>query len=158
MTAEVAILNKTAVALAADSAMTLSESGKTYPADKLFSLGPHHEIGVMIYNNAEFMGVPWETLVKMYRDELGTSPLGTTEAYAEGLINSICNTSVVTPRREIDNLKRILRDRYASVGQLAEAACYDLADQGRLTARAEATAFGVCRSRHADGLGGSFRA
>ena len=38
MTAEVALLNNAAVALAADSAMTLSGSGKTYPAQKLFSL------------------------------------------------------------------------------------------------------------------------
>ena len=108
MTAEVALLNKTAVALAADSAMTLDESGKTYPADKLFCLGPRpHEIGVMIYNNAEFMGVPWETLVKMYRDELGTHALSTAGAYADGLITFILAGNIVTPTREIDNLGRI---------------------------------------------------
>ncbi len=66
MTAEVAILNKNAVALAADSAMTTG-LGKIYPANKLFALTKHRPLGVMIYNKADFMGVPWETLIKMYR-------------------------------------------------------------------------------------------
>ena len=38
MTAEVAVLNKSAVALAADSAMTVAGTGKTYPTNKLFAL------------------------------------------------------------------------------------------------------------------------
>ena len=62
--AEIALLNKTAVALAADSAMTDLGTGKIYPANKLFALTKWHPIGVMISN---FMGVPWETIIKMYR-------------------------------------------------------------------------------------------
>ncbi len=80
MTAEVALLNKTAVVLAADSAMTIAGSGKTYPAQKLFALTKHHPVGAMIYNNAEFMGIPWETLVKMYRRSLGNKSQPTIEA------------------------------------------------------------------------------
>lgn len=70
MTAEIAILNKTAVALAADSKVTLSLQGrqKTYDTvDKLFSLSKTEPIGAMIYGNAEFIGFPWETIVKEYR-------------------------------------------------------------------------------------------
>lgn len=54
MTAEIAILNKDAIALAADSAVTISagdKEEKTYDsADKLFELCRHNPIGVMIYN------------------------------------------------------------------------------------------------------------
>lgn len=70
MTAEIAILNKTAVALAADSKVTLSTEGKqkTYDTvDKLFSISKIEPVGAMIYGNAEFMGFPWETIVKEYR-------------------------------------------------------------------------------------------
>lgn len=70
MTAEIAILNKTAVALAADSKVTLSMAGKqkTYDTvDKLFSLSKAEPVGAMIYGNAEFMDFPWETILKEYR-------------------------------------------------------------------------------------------
>lgn len=76
MTAEIAILNKNAVALAADSAVTLRnpETQKVYnTANKLFMLSKYHPVGIMIYGPAELMGVPWETLIKVYREELGTT-------------------------------------------------------------------------------------
>ena len=73
MTAEVAILNKNAVALAADSAVTLRnpETQKVYnTANKLFMLSKYHPVGIMVYGPASFMGVPWETAIKMFREEL----------------------------------------------------------------------------------------
>jgi hypothetical protein len=57
MTAEVAILNKSGIALAADSAVTLGV-GKTYnTADKLFALSKYHPVGIMIYSSASLMGI-----------------------------------------------------------------------------------------------------
>jgi len=73
MTAEVAILNKNAVALAADSAVTLRnpETQKVYnTANKLFMLSKYHPVGIMVYGPASLMGVPWETVIKIYREEL----------------------------------------------------------------------------------------
>jgi hypothetical protein len=71
MTAEVAILNKSAVALAADSAVTISigdKEEKTFDsADKLFELCRHNPIGVMIYNGLSFAEVPLQTIVKQFR-------------------------------------------------------------------------------------------
>jgi len=67
MTAEIGILNTTGVALAADSAVTIGSSKVFNSADKLFSLSKHHPVGIMIYGNASFMGVPWETIIKIYR-------------------------------------------------------------------------------------------
>lgn len=72
MTAEVAVLNKLAVALAADSAVTFSTEGLqkiNNAGNKVFSLSKREPVGIMVYGNAEFMGVPWETVIKVYRSE-----------------------------------------------------------------------------------------
>ena len=78
MTTEVVVLNKHGVALAADSAVTVRTSTpggageKTFPtANKVFALSGHAPAGIMAFGDAEFMGVPWETIVKMYRGNLG---------------------------------------------------------------------------------------
>jgi len=68
MTAEIAILNCEAIALAADSAVTMiGTSGEKIftSANKLFTLSKYHPVGIMIYGNALFMGVPWETIIKI---------------------------------------------------------------------------------------------
>jgi hypothetical protein len=84
MTAEIAVLNKYGVALAADSAVTIGENGKVYnSANKLFLLSKFHPVGIMIYGNAEFMGVPWETIIKQYRRKHGSTPFNTLEDYAK---------------------------------------------------------------------------
>ncbi len=66
MTAEITVMNKSAVALAADSAVTLGPpgNGKIYDTvNKVFSLSKFHPVGIMIYGNAEFMRIPWETII-----------------------------------------------------------------------------------------------
>jgi hypothetical protein len=89
MTAEIAILNKSAVALAADSAITLG-SQKTYNSgNKLFSLSKFRPIGIMIYGNAEFMGIPWETIIKYYRSKLKDNKFNRLLDYANDLIQFI---------------------------------------------------------------------
>jgi len=78
MTAEIAILNREAIALASDSAVTLmgNSSPKIFTsANKLFSLSKYQPVGIMIYQNASFMEVPWEVLIKIYRDKLGSTKI-----------------------------------------------------------------------------------
>lgn len=74
MTAEIAILNSFGVALAADSAVTISLGGaekKIYnTANKVFMLSKYHPVGIMIYNNAKFLGIDWELIIKLYRKKL----------------------------------------------------------------------------------------
>jgi hypothetical protein len=83
MTAEVAVLNEKAVALATDSAVT-SGSGKIYTsANKLFTLSKVHPVGIMIYNDANFMGIPLETVIKVFREELGDKSYDTLSEYAD---------------------------------------------------------------------------
>lgn len=84
VTAEIAVMNKRAIALAADSAVTIGDRAKFYnTANKLFMLSKYEPVGIMIYNNAEFMGVPWETLVKDYRLQLGKECKNKLEEYGE---------------------------------------------------------------------------
>jgi len=74
MTAEIAVMNKSAVALAADSKVTISGMNSTKAYDtvnKLFTLSKSHPVGFMIFGNAEFMDYPWETIVKLYRKKKG---------------------------------------------------------------------------------------
>src|SRR5690606_18209568 len=73
MTAVAGILNKQGVAIAADSAVTVSgvQNRKVYnSANKIFTLSKYHPVGIAIYNSAQFMGIPWEILIKEYRKHL----------------------------------------------------------------------------------------
>ncbi|MBA8915068.1 MULTISPECIES: hypothetical protein [Methylobacteriaceae] len=75
MTAEIAVLNKSAVALAADSAVTIGRgaSAKIYNSvSKIFELHESAPVGIMIYGRLDFMGLPLETIIKEYRRQLST--------------------------------------------------------------------------------------
>lgn len=89
MTAEVVIMNKSAIALAADSAVTIQDqfNQKIYnSANKLFTLSKYHPIGIMIYDSATLLGVPAETIIKIYRESLGNNSFPTLEEYVENFI------------------------------------------------------------------------
>ncbi len=93
MTAEIAILNKAAVALAADSTVTIRSVTepfqiKTYQsANKLFTISKHHPVGAMIFGNAALMDVPWETLIKQYRKQLAYRCFGTVKEYSNDFVS-----------------------------------------------------------------------
>jgi hypothetical protein len=89
MTAEIALLNKEAVALAADSAVTIRTPGgsKILPsANKIFALSKYHPVGVMVFGNAQLLGAPWELLVKTYRKQLGKQEFSKLQDYADNFI------------------------------------------------------------------------
>lgn len=89
MTAEIAVMNKVAVALAADSAASVrTPSGtKVYAANKLFRLSHGLPVGVLVYGSSEFMGVPWEVLIKEYRASLRGASKPRLDDYYEGFMN-----------------------------------------------------------------------
>ena len=89
MTAIVGILNKQAIAVAADSAVTVGGGMKIYnTANKLFTLTKRHPVGVAIYNDASYNGcVPWEVVIKMYRNHLQDTSFPTVKGYATDLIS-----------------------------------------------------------------------
>lgn len=84
MTAEICLLNKNGLVFAADSAVTVAnnQDSKVFnSANKLFSLGDNHDIGIMIYGNADFMGMPWEVIIKEFKQTLGNEKYKTVEDY-----------------------------------------------------------------------------
>jgi hypothetical protein len=100
MTAEIAIINKNAVALAADSAVTLRDpnTSKIYnTANKLFMLSKFEPVGIMVYGAADFMDVPLETIIKMYRYRLGTQTFAKLDDYAQDFVYFLESNALLFP-------------------------------------------------------------
>jgi hypothetical protein len=100
MTAEIAVMNKEAIALAADSAVTLREEQgqKIFTStNKIFTLSKYQPVGAMIYGNASFMEVPWETIVKIYRGRLGKRKFDSLKEYADDFIGFLSGKSQFFP-------------------------------------------------------------
>lgn len=100
MTAEIAILNKEAVALAADSAVTVQghNSQKIWNcANKVFALSKFEPVGVMIYGGAEFCGIPWETIIKWYREDRHSKHFPSLPNYFDDFCSFIEENEVLFP-------------------------------------------------------------
>ncbi|MBM1143644.1 hypothetical protein GN155_007640 [Alcanivorax sp. ZXX171] len=97
MTAEVAIANASAIALAADSAVTIGDQKIYNSALKLFSLSKVAPVGVMIYGNAGLLSVPWETLIKTYRKSVGGKTYDTLEQYATDFLDYLNDSPETFP-------------------------------------------------------------
>ncbi|HGG04127.1 MAG TPA: hypothetical protein ENK28_01605 [Aliiroseovarius sp.] len=92
-------MNSLSVVLAADSATTVEYYGqngaeKRYfkGANKIFQLSEAHSVGLMIYNSASLLSVPWEVTIKEFRKELADKSFNTVEGFAEEFIEWV-NTS-----------------------------------------------------------------
>ena len=94
MTAEVLIMNKQAVALAADSASTVKQpSSQRYfkGANKIYQISNNYPVGLMIYNLLELHGVPWEVLIKDFRASIKDRNYNSVQEYAEAFFLHIKN-------------------------------------------------------------------
>lgn len=98
MTAEIVVLNREGIAMASDSAVTssLGDIDKiSSSANKLFSLSDYHPVGIMIYGDASFMGIPWETIIKIYRSKvLPRSGFPTLNEYAKHFTSFLCYENI----------------------------------------------------------------
>lgn len=74
MTAIISVLNKKAVAVAADSAVTIDDKKVYMHGEKLFALSPNAPVAVAIYGNLNLISVPWDILVKEYAKHLNQQP------------------------------------------------------------------------------------
>ena len=107
MTSEVVVMNRMGVALAADSAVTVEVGDGSKVRDsalKVFMLSKYRPVGVMVYNNSSLLGVPWETIIKLFRREFGTRRCATLAEYGEALIDYLERNSSLFPPE--------LQDRY----------------------------------------------
>lgn len=88
------------MALAADSAVTISvgKGQKIYnTVNKLFTLSKFRPVGIMIYGAADFMGIPWESIIKEHRREIGTTEHATLQEYVDAFISWIRTNTQLFP-------------------------------------------------------------
>lgn len=129
MTAEIAILNRTAVALAADSAVTLGIRGhqKIYNSvDKLFQLSSAEPVGIMIYGNAEFMGVPFETIIKEFRTSKFSAPKEYLKEYSDSFFTFMKDEVKGSPTYSAINVKNIVIHHFENINRKAIDRLYTL--------------------------------
>jgi hypothetical protein len=129
MTSEIALLNKSAIALAADSATTVTywergERRRRYfkGANKIFNLSAVHPVGLMTYASASLQGVPWEILAKAYRVYIGSKEHDHLQAYADNFLEYIKNNNYLFPVTLQDKQFLYQVDRSAGIVGLRAAA------------------------------------
>lgn len=106
MTAVIGILNKSAIAIAADSAATVTGGNgrKIYnSANKIFRLSKFEPVGIAIYNSSSFMSTPWEIIIKEYRRGLGKKKFNNLKDYKSDFFQFIKRKSYFSSK--IDLLK-----------------------------------------------------
>jgi hypothetical protein len=110
-------MNAMGVAMAADSAVTIgSDARKIFTStDKLFQLTRTEPVGVMIHGNASLMGVPWETLIKRYREFIDHRKLPAVSAYATSFLTFLRRNSAMFPRDVQDENTRLLIARLFAI-------------------------------------------
>ncbi|MDD1673077.1 MAG: hypothetical protein LUP99_01550 [Methanomicrobiales archaeon] len=109
MTAEIVLMNRESIAIAADSAVSLMGGQTESPqkiftsANKIFDLSPAHSICFMIFNYASFMGIPWGIIFTQYRKKIKNSTFATTEEYAKNFIDFLANEEDLVPPEGEEN-------------------------------------------------------
>lgn len=125
MTAIVGILNKKAAVMAADSALTFRRGDQTRiynNATKIFKLSDQYPVGLMLFNNLEFMEVPLEVLIKLYRQQRGDKPFPTLQGYVDNFIDFLSKEPRLKEDRMQHNyLKSEIGTYYDKVKEYASA-------------------------------------
>lgn len=101
MTTEIAVSNRLGIALATDSAVTITGGGKVKvfdTADKLFELSSRHPVAVMFNGNMDCLGVPWEILVKEFRDIEGNRERSSIAEWADDFLSYVQNHALVSEK------------------------------------------------------------
>ncbi|OAS25230.1 hypothetical protein A5481_09940 [Methylobacterium platani] len=116
MTAEIALLNRSALALAADSAVTLriGSSQKTYnTAEKIFEFSCNQPIALMIYNNVDYVGVPLDVVVRKHRVDC-KQKFSTLKQAADEFVSYLLNFKR-TADQEKSYFAAVLIDKYQEI-------------------------------------------
>lgn len=124
MTAIVGVLNSRGLAFAADSAAThTSPKGHkiTNHANKIFTLSKYHPVGVALYNNLDFMGVPWDTIIKMFRNSIKEKEYSSLEDYIKKFWEYVKkNCLTMSAANQLSNCKLLNEIYYQSVKKSVE--------------------------------------
>jgi hypothetical protein len=129
MTAIVGIINRRGVAFAADSAATHNISSRhkiTNHANKIFELSKYHPVGIALCGNLDFLGLPWEDIIKMFRQKLGQDGFKTMREYSDAFFNFV-RTDIMSSL-EIDQKKNLEFVTSSFFNEIVNLCQKDLAD------------------------------
>ena len=86
-------MTPSAVAMAADSVVTVN-GNKTYDGvNKLFMLSNNPPMGIMTYNNANFLNFPMETIIKNFRYKISTNDFNNITDFKDAFNDYLNNLS-----------------------------------------------------------------
>lgn len=111
MTVEVLLMNRTSVAMAADSAVSVTDGSRLLMSQsgvqKVFVLDGQAASGLMIYGLAEFCGCPWATIIEAFRQRgYGAEPtLAGITASLLGLLTSLYRSDLVSTEQTTHNFR-----------------------------------------------------
>lgn len=148
MTSEVLILNKHAIVMGADSAVTTSgaESGQSRyskSANKIFEIAQNGSVAATIYGNSHIDLVPWELAIKHFRRHLGKTTFSKVSDYSTALLEFLkANDTLFPPgfrsswvEYQFDNsLKQVVEEAKLGSPELVDAAL-PVADRALLWAK-----------------------
>jgi len=124
MTSEIAVMNQRAVALAADSAVTLIDGGTVVVRNdqrKLYNLINGQPVGVMFFGVADMMGHPWEHLIEHYQTKIRPGPHAHIRDYANGFLGMLDHLEEFFPKdRQKDDYKRLLASVFRYIFHMAQ--------------------------------------
>ena len=90
MSAGICVMNKNAISMAADSAVTIGAHMAIHnSANKLFSLSKVAPVGMIMYANGMLMNVPMEIIIKEYKKRLGDRTFVHLNDYVEDFLRFI---------------------------------------------------------------------
>lgn len=107
VTSEVLILNKRAIVLGADSAVTTS--GGEHPrysksANKIFELSNNGSVAAAIYGSAALDSVPWELAIKLFRTQLDRAKFDSLTEYGAALFAYLNGNNKLFPSDKREEL------------------------------------------------------
>ncbi len=152
MTAEIAILNNSGIALAADSAVTIGDQKVYNSANKLFTLSKYQPVGIMVYDSTDLMGVPWELIVKEFRSELGETSYETLKEYADKFWEFLTSNTNLIPQTNRENYVKAQIYNYLDIifRELESDAKKELKDHGQTSVEKSLSSFKEIIKKHSD--------
>lgn len=127
MTSQFAAINSEGIALASDSAVTISgrEQRSTFNrVNKIFPLGGEHQIAIMICGSPNYLpgNVSWNRIVGLFKNDLKKARLDSFDDYVDNFRRFLKNTTILNdPRQNNLAIQRCLGSWFASSCKAVEA-------------------------------------
>lgn len=128
VTAEIAIMNKAGIALAADSAVTIGSGNgkKVYNSvNKLFTLSKYHPVGILIYGSAEFTTLPWESIIKEFRNHAGKTDYDHLRGYVDAFLEYLRKQLPIGDEEEAANVGNLAVQFFGNIRNNLVKQCRD---------------------------------